>query len=294
MSEADANRHPATIFLSDAGHAALDGILKGACAIAVQTPPLRWRRAARRGLRRWRLLTMLVLAGAAHAAIIGLVRFNTGDTAPPRVTISVVRLMQESDSPPEQASHLATANQRSGRGQTSDSPAVTRPAPEIGPVTPITATTATPALDEMPSSTAGITRQTHPAAATAPTVSTAESGNQDSPGDSAGIAARKAARAAYLTAWRRAIEQAGTRRFPDSAAARAAKRSLLISVTLRADGNITAARVVESSGSKSLDQAALDILRNAAPFPAFPHALRQQEQTLTFAYRWNFMAPEKP
>jgi TonB family protein len=40
--------------------------------------------------------------------------------------------------------------------------------------------------------------------------------------------------------------------------------------TIRRDGALVDFKIVESSGSRALDNAALDAVRNAAPFPAFP------------------------
>jgi protein TonB len=46
--------------------------------------------------------------------------------------------------------------------------------------------------------------------------------------------------------------------------------------------------VRKTSGSKMLDQAALNILRRAAPFDPFPEAVRLDYDKLRFAYKWQF------
>ena len=43
-----------------------------------------------------------------------------------------------------------------------------------------------------------------------------------------------------------------------------------------------------TSGSRLIDQAALEILRRAAPFDPFPEAIRVEYDTLRFAYKWQF------
>ena len=46
-----------------------------------------------------------------------------------------------------------------------------------------------------------------------------------------------------------------------------------VSFTLNASGRVTAARVVRSAGSRILDDAALEMVRRAAPYPPIPRAL---------------------
>ena len=43
-----------------------------------------------------------------------------------------------------------------------------------------------------------------------------------------------------------------------------------------------------SSGQRELDQAAMQILRLAAPFEPFPEGLRAEYDVLRFAYEWRF------
>lgn len=49
------------------------------------------------------------------------------------------------------------------------------------------------------------------------------------------------------------------------------------------EGRLTEARIIASSGSAALDQAALDLIRHAQPFPAPPVGMREREL--------NFVAP---
>jgi periplasmic protein TonB len=59
-------------------------------------------------------------------------------------------------------------------------------------------------------------------------------------------------------------------------------------VTINSSGQLDEVIVRRSSGSKVLDQAALNILRRAAPFDPFPEAIRADYDRLRFAYMWKF------
>jgi protein TonB len=61
-----------------------------------------------------------------------------------------------------------------------------------------------------------------------------------------------------------------------------------LEVTISASGQLAEVFVRNSSGSKIIDQAALNILRRAAPFDPFPEAIRLDYDTLRFAYKWQF------
>jgi protein TonB len=47
--------------------------------------------------------------------------------------------------------------------------------------------------------------------------------------------------------------------------------------------------VQRSSGHAELDRAALEILKLAAPFEAFPAILAERHDVLRFAYEWQFV-----
>jgi len=60
--------------------------------------------------------------------------------------------------------------------------------------------------------------------------------------------------------------------------------------TVRRDGSLVDFEVVESSGSNTLDNAALDAIRNAAPFPAFPEGQNAQQVRLEIPISFEFRA----
>lgn len=94
--------------------------------------------------------------------------------------------------------------------------------------------------------------------------------------------------AAYLSNWKRKVERVGTLNFPRQADAQAGSRYPTLEVAIGADGRLQEVVVRNSSGEQVLDQAAMDILRIAAPFDAFPEFLRADYDVLRFAYEWRF------
>ena len=93
---------------------------------------------------------------------------------------------------------------------------------------------------------------------------------------------RKVAYAMYYTAFQQRIEQTGTRHFPE----RDGKKlygELIVYIPVFQDGSIYekegGPRIERSSGSAALDQAALNIVRRAAPFGQFPSELRRDGRT---------------
>lgn len=95
--------------------------------------------------------------------------------------------------------------------------------------------------------------------------------------------------ALYLDAWRQRVEQLGTVHFPNEARRRNLSGNPTIEVVLAAGGELVRASVRRSSGHAELDQAALDILKLATPFEAFPAPLAERYDVLRFAYEWQFV-----
>lgn len=94
--------------------------------------------------------------------------------------------------------------------------------------------------------------------------------------------------AAYLDAWKQKIERIGTLNYPEEARGKL-YGAVVIFVELRAeDGSLYNAEISKSSGHKVLDQAALRILRMAAPFGAIPSQGLGGATVLSFARTWYF------
>lgn len=100
--------------------------------------------------------------------------------------------------------------------------------------------------------------------------------------------AREAALATYLDGWRQRVERIGTLNFPTQARSQGFNNNPTLEVTIGAGGQLEAIVVRRSSGNSALDQAALTILRSAAPFEPLPNAIRAEYEVLRFAYEWDF------
>jgi protein TonB len=94
--------------------------------------------------------------------------------------------------------------------------------------------------------------------------------------------------AGYLNTWKTKIESIGVRYFPEQRLIDGISGSPTLEVTIAASGQLQEVIVRRTSGSKVLDQAALNILRRAAPFDPFPEAIRVDYDKLRFAYKWQF------
>src|SRR5690606_32006017 len=99
---------------------------------------------------------------------------------------------------------------------------------------------------------------------------------------------RESILAAYLDAWRRRVERVGTVNFPATLRQRDGIGRPTLEVAIGADGTLTEIVVRRSSGDGALDQAALTILRLAAPFDPLPAEITSRYNELRFAYEWDF------
>ena len=101
---------------------------------------------------------------------------------------------------------------------------------------------------------------------------------------------RQSGLAEYLDAWRRRVERIGTANYPRELLGNIDAGRPTLEVVIAADGRLDDIVVRRSSGDTALDQAALRILRLAAPFPPLPPSIREDYDVLRFAYEWDFAA----
>ena len=105
---------------------------------------------------------------------------------------------------------------------------------------------------------------------------------------------KEAADAAYQAAWVARIERIGNLNYPDAARQRQLQDSrtltVMLTVGLRRDGSVRSVDVIQSSGYKLLDDAAIRIVHLAAPFPSIPANSDYDELYITRT--WEFQPGE--
>lgn len=94
--------------------------------------------------------------------------------------------------------------------------------------------------------------------------------------------------AEYLEQWRKKIERIGNLHYPELAKQRQLFGHLILHVAIKSNGQIRSVRIIKSSGHQILDNAAMRIVREAAPFPPFPNKIRQKIDILDINRTWSF------
>ncbi|NQD93773.1 energy transducer TonB [Pseudomonas sp. CrR25] len=91
----------------------------------------------------------------------------------------------------------------------------------------------------------------------------------------------------YKDEWRKKVERIGNLNYPDDARRQQIYGSLRLLVSINRDGTLYEVQVLESSGQRLLDQAALRIVRLAAPFAPFAGDLADVDR-LEIIRTWRF------
>jgi protein TonB len=94
--------------------------------------------------------------------------------------------------------------------------------------------------------------------------------------------------AIYLDRWRQRIEAIGNLNYPREARAKGIEGSLRLLVSIRADGSVERLELLESSGQLVLDDAAIRIVRTAAPFEPFTAEMRKRLDRIEVIRTWKF------
>jgi protein TonB len=93
--------------------------------------------------------------------------------------------------------------------------------------------------------------------------------------------------AQYIEDWRQKIERIGTLNYPDAARGKL-YGSLILTVSINADGQLGRIDINRSSGHKVLDEAARRIVQMAAPYSAFPPDIRRDTDIIEITRTWYF------
>lgn len=93
--------------------------------------------------------------------------------------------------------------------------------------------------------------------------------------------------AQYVEDWRQKIERIGNLNYPAAAKGRL-YGSLVLTVVIKANGDLERVEVNRSSGQRLLDDAARRIVQMAAPYAAFPESIRRDTDLLEITRTWTF------
>lgn len=97
--------------------------------------------------------------------------------------------------------------------------------------------------------------------------------------------------ASYMDAWRIKVENLGTEHYPEQARERNWSGSLIMDLALNANGTIFGVKILETSGHRVLDDAAIQIARLGAPYQPFSDAIKEELGTngvLHIIRTWRF------
>lgn len=101
-------------------------------------------------------------------------------------------------------------------------------------------------------------------------------------------ATRQAIDAEYLFSWQERIEMIGNLNYPEEARRKKLYGDLRLLVTILPNGAVMKVELLKSSGSIVLDQAAMRIVRMAAPYPPFPDEMKREIDRLEIIRTWRF------
>lgn len=96
------------------------------------------------------------------------------------------------------------------------------------------------------------------------------------------------AAASYMHTWVKQVERVGNLNYPDVARRNKLTGSLILVVGIYKNGNIESVTVDESSGHKLLDDAAVRIVKMAAPFEPMTGSLAEETDILYIVRTWEF------
>ncbi|MDQ7987876.1 energy transducer TonB [Pseudomonas sp. G34] len=270
-----------------------------------------------------RLGFTLFLAAVLHIALILGVGFTFAEPGQISKTLEITLSTFKSDEKPKEADFLAQDNQQgSGTLEKKAAPTTTEQAPfqdtEVRKVTPAAAPPPPAVKPEAPKAavtTRAPQQQKAPAKReeTKPTPPSQEAPSFDSAQLSAEIASLEAELsnevqqyakrpkihrlnaastmrdkgAWYKDEWRKKVERIGNLNYPDDARRRQIHGSLRLLVSINRDGSLYEVMVLESSGEQVLDQAAMRIVRLAAPYAPFTGDLADIDR-LEIIRTWRF------
>lgn len=98
----------------------------------------------------------------------------------------------------------------------------------------------------------------------------------------------KSTNAWYVQNWVTKVTRVGNINYPTEARRAGVYGTLRMLVSMQKDGSIKEVAILQSSGSTLLDDAAIRIVRMAAPFPPFPDEMKKDVDELEIIRTWSF------
>lgn len=262
------------------------------------------------------------LAAAVHLLLIIGLTFEASEARSYNKQLNVTLAISPTTAAPEKAQHIAQADQV-GSGEPARQDRVASLAPPAPPMPPSGQTqeqqpaAAEPRLTESPVlSTTSLANEQASKQSTEPDLKAAQLAginpevdrlarelaeletmlrdqNQAYADDSrvrrlSSVSAKRAVDAAYLHDWRARLETVGNKYYPEASLRYGIYGELSLLVVIRQDGSLEDLKVMSSSGHAVLDEAAMKIVRLAAPFAPFPAELRTTTDRLEIIRTWQF------
>ena len=272
-----------------------------------------------------RMRNAVIAAAAAHLLLVLMVSFDYDSSPRVNSQIEVTLATRPSQAAPDEARHVAQSDQEGG-GELADIDAVTSRNNEL-PMQSAVQQQSAPRQTKTEASTNGELLSTVAAAPRAVTEDQQE--DEQRPNLTPGIhpeverlnrqlasleaeldkqtrsqttnprvrrltsvSAKQAADAAYLLDWRRRLEAVGNKYYPEASIRYGLYGDLRLLVVIKKDGALEDIRVLKSSGYAVLDEAAIKIVRMAAPYSPFPAELAATTDKLEIVRTWQFQQDE--
>lgn len=108
-----------------------------------------------------------------------------------------------------------------------------------------------------------------------------------------GARAQEVRFARYVEDWRLRIERIGDLNYPQAARDLKLRGRLMVTVGIKADGSLDSVDINRPSGFRALDEGAKHIVRQAAPFAAFPPEIAKDTDVLYITRWWTFTSSDR-
>jgi protein TonB len=94
--------------------------------------------------------------------------------------------------------------------------------------------------------------------------------------------------AAYMSAWVSKVERVGNLNYPSELRRKKLHGDLVLTVGIHQNGTVESINVKRSSGISEIDEAAISIVRLAAPYAPLPENIRDRVDILHITRTWRF------